>query len=50
MRVKVRMPKTSYCELCPVHTRYITVTESEYKLMTFLGVCMFVKERLNSHQ
>jgi len=48
MRMKVRMPKTSYCELCPVHTHYITVTASEYELMNFLGVCLFIKEKTNS--
>ncbi len=48
MRMKVRMPKTSYCELCPVHTRYITVTACEYELMNFLGICLFIKEKTNS--
>lgn len=45
MRMKVRMPKTSYCEACPIHTRYITVTASEYELMNFLGICLFIKEK-----
>ena len=45
MRMKVRMPKTSYCELCPVYTRYITVTAGEYELMNFLGIYLFIKEK-----
>ena len=47
MRMKVRMPKSGNNKSVKIESRYITVSESEYELMNFLGVCLFAKEKVN---
>lgn len=45
MRMKVRMPKTTYQEVRKITSRSITVSACEYNLMMFIGACMYLKEK-----
>jgi len=48
MRMKVRMPKAASNKSVKLESKYITVTASEYKLMNFLGACLFIKEKIDN--
>ena len=45
MRMKVRLPKPTYQEVCKITSRSITVSACEYNLMMFIGACMYLKEK-----
>ena len=45
MRSRIGTSKTTYCEICKVHTGYKTAKESERKLISMLGSLMYAKSK-----
>lgn len=49
MRVKIRLPH-NVASKSKIESRYITLSENEYRLMNFIGLCMYIINKNSSNK